>query len=394
MKKIGLCLALVLLCHALTLGFVGCGKTVKDDYGYERPKDAWLTECLLLPVCPINTDSGATPGEGEIAMSELFGSSGESGIVSEQVLAQNGQLTEDGKGFLVYLICATGAGIPALDQQLQSHYLNLTYCNGSKVLCGDTLTKGLSVSSVGDLQASGVRDENGELFVEVNFTENGIIDSKIKDGAACGAILIPVDLGGKPESGALGVRFQLKPDGEVPHDTTHVQYQHTFALGKGTAGVTAEIKDFSVMYMTKKHYDAGEDVHSLNYLSQEPIFENAGEECFAILTFSVVATADNDGSGSLKLVTQIRGENTVDMRIDAAPTGKVEMISTVDGTAVCASFGIPQVAGEEKEVTMVLQLRPLKDCKTELNAIVVGNAGTKLSGAGYDYNIVDTTKRF
>ena len=47
----------LILVLVLTVPTVGCSKAVADDYGYERPKNAWLTECLLLPVAPIDTDS-------------------------------------------------------------------------------------------------------------------------------------------------------------------------------------------------------------------------------------------------------------------------------------------------------------------------------------------------
>ncbi len=385
-----------LIVLALITPTVGCSKKITDDYGYERPKDCWLTECLLLPVNPVDAKSEYTEwfDEDDIALSELFGTVGESGIVSEKALSLNGQIKEDGTAYIVYLICATGDGVPEYGSSVMGSSYSLAYSDGARVLHGTGLSP--QVSASGDFFAEGSADLGGNLHINVKADEDGMTyatkkPQAVSDGAACGAIVISVDLGSSTEGGVLGVNLGLQPSENIADEAKYVVTEHIFRLGQSAVEVEAEIvKELRVGYMSKQDYDADKDIHDTTYWSDAPVFAD-GEECYAILTFSVAAKADNAGDGMLRLIVFVDDTSTLELWVESAPTDKLETVSTAEGDAVYASFGVPETAGKEKSVTVVVRLRPLlADCSTGIHVFVTGAGSTKISGSGYHYNTAKT----
>jgi hypothetical protein len=105
-------LIIAVICIFAVTAFSACGKDeadtpdspypegiemTKDNLGYERPADSWLKDQLIVASLPDN-------------YSDFFGTGGKSGLLSEWSISNDGTLTEDNTGYIVYLMQGTPNG--------------------------------------------------------------------------------------------------------------------------------------------------------------------------------------------------------------------------------------------------------------------------------------------
>ena len=123
-KTVSRLLSLVLISILLAMVAVllgGCGKSgifipkeyETDKYGYQRPKGMWISDVLVLP--------------GMLSLENMFGESGESGIINTYAKENDGILNPEGTSYLVALCY----GNP--DSEYLSTYLRFTMVNDDGV---------------------------------------------------------------------------------------------------------------------------------------------------------------------------------------------------------------------------------------------------------------------
>ncbi len=404
MKKIVLSLAiLLLLLTALpALSSCGIGSTVKDDFGFARPKDSWITECLLLPKEPVSDkkieelgDFYTENADQFIKYEELWGESGENGLASEAAVAMDGQYAEDGDCWLVYLIYAN-TGIPDAVAGVNAEATcNITYLNHEMKMSSD---RGGIRDYYGDLYGDVASDEwyvwcleDGE---KLSYTDKytGLKNATAVDGALQGAIVFPTHVswfGSIPEC-TLYAEISVRGLGA---GTELIDDRDVYRFSDSEPEVVAEISDFSVRYLPWGSYHNGE--YSDGDLTETAQFED-GTGCYAVLDLTMTALLDNDGTHTLDVLTNVSDARAVALNIEEAPTGKIEQI--IVGTSghsdyaavTVARYTLPSKAGESKTARMVIRILPVLGGEYALNSFAIGDARTGVSGNSYVYRRINT----
>lgn len=368
MKKILLIFCLLALLAVGPL-LTSCSQSVEDAFGFERPEDTWITECLLLPKQPVQSSSWTSDG---IVYSELFGTGGESGLASEEALRMNGQLNEKGEGWLVCLIYAN-SGVPKdIDTELET-YFRVTYLEDMQVKNGDNLWLGVP-STLGDLYLDHDASKLGENFLSLQCMKDGEIRKPLEDGVLYGAVFVPITVKDQTVNGTLYVDFSVRGIGAV-HEI--LDEQDVVQFGGEDVDANVHIDDFSVRYLSTNDYNNGD--YSEDALRDKPSFVN-GTGCYMVMDFTMTATGENNGSRFVNVLASVPKRNSIFATIEEAPTGRIEEMVTDDVTTIYAAYGVPQNDGESKTVRMLIRLQPISGGEVEVDLFIMGDAYTALTG--------------
>lgn len=406
MKKIALIICTILLIFAILPTFSSCGgvDTVKDDFGFKRPKDSWITECLLLPRKPISDEEIAELGDlytenkdRYIRYEELWGESGENGLASEAAVSMNGQVDEDGDGWIVYLVYAN-AGIPdpADENGIEARFeANILYPDIMKLVeryCGD------AARYYGNLYGGFV---GGEWFV--GSAENGeeLSDDVLSawenadpvKGALQGAVVVecPMSYFGEiPERSALYAEISLRGTGAA---NERIDDFDMFRFSPNETETTVEVSALSVRYLPWEAYQNG--VYTDDALTAEPRFEG-GAGCYAVLEMTMTARQDNSGAHRVNVLTRASDAQAMAINIEEAPTGSIgqAIVGSPDisgySTSLYAYYGVPAKAGESKTIRMVIRVLPVLGGEYKLDFFAVGDDRTEMAGKSHVGEMVDT----
>ncbi len=375
MKKCILSLSILFLLLAALPVLAACKKDKNDsidDFGFERPQEnCWLTECLVLP------DARSAD--------MLFGIGGESGLVNEEILAQNGKLSGDPQG---YVTCLIYGRLPA-NTEIKTH-LEFCFVSDTRVLYDEECVR------VGELECIDTSFEgklNAFAGAELDMTRSANERLQLKPidrtwGYVQGVIRIPfwIEFESFDGNGTLYVNFSLDVEGvneNYSSDSGEIVHLGTMS----TLEPHAEIGEATVRYLPYGEYNNGE--YSDDALQATAALDN-GDSCYAVLDFSIIALADNDGARKIHVLTHISDRGVIGSTIEEAPTGKIEEISINGGTAHYAVYGVPAVAGESKRVRMVLRLTPISDGETQFGIFFTGGDGTGVIGETSIHNTLKT----
>lgn len=356
MKKFVLSLSILLLLALALPMLAGCsdredsGKYITDFFGIERPEKCFGTECLVLPEYP--------------DLAWLFGSDGESGYVSEAALEQSGKLKNGTTGYIVCLLYASS------EQEMSRVTFDLTYCSGTQILYGG---EGLEIG-----EAEGI----GSFDAELDMT--GSADERLQVSSAYagydnphnimqGAIIIPISFA----EGSLGTLYvELSIEGE---DMVNPQREttETVQVGVDNAKASANIYGVSVGYLKQGDYNNGK--YEQSAIQASPTF-TSGEACYMVLDLSFRAVGENDGSGSINVLTYMPDRGAMSVTIEEAPTGKVHEVTQNNVTSIYASFAVPPEPKESKVVRMLIRLLPISGGVVDLDIYFTGGVGTALEG--------------
>ena len=374
MKKIirGLCTALILtltLSALLACGGGGgdkAGKTQTDDYGFERPENCWLTECLILPQYP--------------SPEEVFGTGGTSGLASDWALEQNGKPSEFGYGiyYLVYLVYGT----PTPGSEIDS-YLKFSLVEEMSVLydeaCVSLSNTNDQIDAFGDLEATLDMSLPADERLQVSFASE-------KDYVQ-GMLVIRFSVEESEVAGDLHVDLSLDVSGITSN--YKVDAQELLRLGTESAygKVGAEVSNLSVRYLTQDAYNGGR--YDESAIISTATFEG-GQYCYMVLDFTIKALSDNDGANNLRVMAYVPERNTMAATIEEAPTGKIEETVKDGVTTIYAAYGVPTKTGESKSVRMLLRLLAVSGGEVDLDLFITGDENTFVSGQTHVSQTVDT----
>ncbi len=381
------CLLLILLIVQPVLTSCSVGGTVKDDFGFERPKDAWITECLLLPKEPVSDEEIAelgdiyTANQGDfIKYEELWGESGENGLASEAAVAMDGQTNEKGQCWLVYLIYAD-AGIPYFSEETvakTSH--SVVYLDNESLTVRDSIGGMQAEKYFGGLDGEWGTDFGWAVWYE---GENDVLQ---------GAIAFPLSLGvfKAPENGTLYAEISVRGTGA---SNEKLDDGDVFRFMEGQPDTTVEVGGFSVRYLPWDAYRYGD--YADDELVDTLTFEN-GAGAYAVVDITLTAKQDNDGTHKVNVLTSISSAMSVAINIEEAPTGQIEQAiigrpdrSDYEGV-LNASYTAPSKAGESKTVRMVIRLIPAVGGECALDFFAVGDSRTEMAGASHVREVFHT----
>ena len=353
MKKFILSLSILLLLLATLPVLAACGgaesgsgNTVTDMFGHERSEYCFGTECLVLPTYP--------------ELSWLFGSKGESGIVSEAALAENGKLQNENSGYVVCVIYSSNL------QDFSTTKFDLTYCSGTQILQNGAGIEIGNVSTLGTVDAE--LDMTLEPSERLKVTRNHESSVRIQ-----GAIIIPIQFA----EGAIGtVYVELSVKGD---DMTNPQLEtkQEAQVGVNNARVDVNVHEAKIGYLTQSAYQNGD--YDEKDIQQAPSFDN-GEACYMVLDLGYHALTENDGSGTLNVLAYMPQRGAMDVTIEEATTGRVDEVTSDNITTIYASFSVLPTNSTGKYVRMILRLLPVSNGTVKLDIYITGGEGTALTG--------------
>ncbi len=330
------------------------GGTRTDAYGFERPEDCWLTECLLLPEL--------------LTLEQMFGVGGESGLVSEQALQAQGQIGSDGHGYLVYLMYGKALSDEAISQMYSDPFSNyplilpfqLTLVSGNRVWYN------ADCMEVGDPICMGSMKEAAlDMYLDPYPSLTVICDGLVVQGA----VAIPIKL---HTTGLLYIDTEMHRGNEAVE--SFLDESDIVRIGRGAAQASAEVEGLSVGYLSIEAYRNGNG----DPLSEVPPSDSAGY--YMVVDLTCRATAHSDDVRTLDLLLYFSDRRVLDVRIEEAPTD--QSVKTVqDGSmSVCTTFTLPSGVGERKTVRVILRMIPVNIGDVTSEIFVIGDELTDLTG--------------
>lgn len=372
-KHVLLIFLLTVLCFGLVLTLNSCsddtpeggdgqGVQVADQYGFMRPMYCWLTECMILPQAP---DS----------MEKMFGTGGVSGLAGEEILKDDGRISESGEYYLVCLVYGT----PSLGGEIKTN-LKFSYIDDTTVLHNDACvtTDEITVSGNLELTEHYLKDvhlqssADRRVFVKYKYA------SYTPDtyNTVQGMLVIPFRMKHEPTSGTLQVELSLDVEGITGEYKTDSKASLDFG-NTGSGSAKAQITQLSVNYLTPKAYNGGNYAES--DLSKDAPFTNGGF-CYMVVDLTVKALEAGDAAREIRAMAVVPDRNKLAIGIEEAPTGKIAKTTQNDTTVICTSYSLPATAGEEKKIRMVFFLRPVNGGEVEMDLFVDGAGSFSVSG--------------
>ncbi len=361
LSRIVIILAIVLIvCSAL----VTCAK--KDHFNFEHPDDAWVTDCLMFFSKPTLSHSN------DENLAAMFGYSGESGIASEFAAKHDNAINTmynytdsdfaNNCAYIVYLIYGTDCRGAKPDT-----YFKLTHLDGERITF-DGSDGGIEI---GDISAYG----DLEATLDMSKAPSERLSVTMTDDTSYGAIVIPIKFN---YTNPIGTTLLVDMSVALTRKTVAVDTGEKF-LFSNTAEVNpvAEITDISVGYLTEGDYDHGR--YSESSIAASTVFKN-GSAQYMVLDFKIRTLADNGGSEEIGIITYLSNKNAMAMKIQEAPTGKIDEAAVNDGIMLHSLYSIPEKKGMEKTVRMILKLTPNIGNDVEFDIFVSVGRETVLVG--------------
>lgn len=385
MKKAIRMLCLLLAALAAALCLVGCSlfgddeddMTATDLYGFARPSNCWLTDCLLLNEYPQEE--------------KLFGTSGDSGLLSDYALQRDGvglKTAADGsdtyqsvENYLVCLFYAT----PGSTVNIKT-YLKFTLVNGTSALYDEDCVE------VKDCQINtSIYDFWADLDMSLPADERLTVTLSGEAGAPVQVCLvIPFSVKGE---GTLYADLRIENTAQSGSANYYVDGYSTAdinVLGNAPGGTDASlqvnVQSFSIKYLTEANYNMGQ--YSDDKLTSAPSFDN-GAISYMVLDFEFAALEDNDASHSINVLARVPESSVMVATIQEAPTGRIEEVTENNVTSIYANYSVPPTANTYKKVRMIVQLTPLDEGIANVDIFLVGarrestSIATKTTGSNY-----------
>ncbi len=352
-KRIIICLSVLIMLAVLPLSLASCAadnsidteKYEYDKYGYVRPKNVWISESVILP--------------GILPQSELFGTLGESGILSDYVLGNKGKVNPGETNYFVTM-CYGNPGTEYLNTYLRFVLVNDDgiFFDEECVNIGKPLKYGIDIESF-DMSAP----PGSRLLLRCG-------GEKIQ-----GAIVIPFTL----KEGMEGI-LSAHCVAESPNDTVlhDVRGEAEARIGNIAGETSVAIDDISVRYMSESSYKAGD--FSDAAMSDEPIFKD-GELCYMLLDVYFTPLKDNGGDMSIGCCTVLHSDQGDSLTVESASTAQIEEALKDGAYSVRTLYGVPKVAGEQKKASVMLRLNAEAALKKQMEIFIYSAEGMPLSGA-------------
>lgn len=332
-------------------------------YGVDLPSDCWVTDCILLSEEP--------------ELEKLLGTGGESGLLSDYAIKNDGKGLGDysgdyfDPGYLDYLVCLFYWDADNIDLTLDT-YLKFTLVTDTQVLydwqCVDVREHSVRILDA-DLEAS----------VEMGRIANRLaISGTTGDSYTLGALVIPFQV---EQAGTLYVDLRLEYAGPHTFSKTYIDSTAVAEVGlENTSKTRVSVENMTINYLTEESYQNGN--YSEADLMSAPSMD-AADICYMVLDAEIKTHADNNGQQSINLLAYVPEATFMDATIESTPTGRTEE-AVVDGvTSIRANYTIPATADSVKKIRMVLKLESRCDCITDVNIFLVGDEGTITMGKNH-----------
>lgn len=383
------CLALLLLA-AMTLSLCACfdgglfGKGeddgaenggVADKYGFARPETCWLSENLLFTEQP--------------ALTDLFGTAGESGLAAEAILAGEGQILPSQKN---YLACLYYGSLPYADMQIRP-YLEFTVVNGTQILRGNECVKGVRVISwTGDLASPSVA-MNQKADSRLSFENPG---KNVMQGA------FVIEYTPTVSEGMMVVELCMYLDHNVegvPDPTVGweqlqehywLDYSDNVLLGT-QSGDPPVYMTLSTAYLTEQDYNDGDfSDENFHYI---PNFDG-GQYCYLVVDYFLMANRDGYGGDTVQIMVYIPSRGVLDLYLERAPTSSTEKVTIDKGLVLCATVTVPNTIEETKEGRIVVRLTAVGSGNCEIGVLAYAGPKDKVDGHPYVRESVNSNEVF
>ncbi len=327
------------------------GKKVVDEFGFERPANAWITDCLILPQSAFDWD---------IDMQEVIGTGGDSGLLSDFARQYEGYGIEKGYNYFVYLIWGT----PNTPGELTGS-LRFTLVDGAKLLYDEECVTVNEPQTYYGIDATVDMSKHADERVTVTHDEGEMLTW----------IVIPFEI---YEEGTLYVDFELESP-SVSSDNRKVENYVKARVGEAhTNEAEAKIGNVSIGYLTEDKYNYGN--YSEGDIIKEPINFSDGSNFYMVLDFDLTALSANRGGYNMNVLTRVPESDIMEATIEEAPTGKIEENNVNGVTLIYASYSVPAAEGETKNVRMIIRLSPLDEGIAGVDIYFTGAEGTGTSG--------------
>ena len=364
MKNLARVLIIGALVLAIIAGMVNCAKN--DYFNFDHPEDAWATDCLMF------FDKPLLDQKDEQNLAAMFGYAGESGIASEFAAKHDSAInvmydyaygvpTND-TAYIVYLIYGTDCRGATPDT-----YFRIAYMEGDSVVY-DGADGGIEI---------GAPETYGGVEASLDMTKapSDRLSVRLTDETAYGAIVIPIRF---RYQNPIGTTLFVDMSVELERKNKSVDTGEKFIFEKSVEiDPLAEITKLSVGYLSENDYNNGYFDDSA--ITADTALES-GTPCYMVLDFKIKTLKDNVNHESVRLMTYLSDKDAILLKIQEAPTGKIEM--TDDGTRskIHAVYTLPEKKGSEKTVRMILKLLPGADCDVSFDIFVSSSTETILSG--------------
>ena len=367
MKKIFKPFTAAALVLFLSVSLISCGnRKKKDDFGFSRPDDAWITDCLVLPEHPFADPDQTKYPEDADKLSKLFGKGGENGIVNESAVSRNGTVNTDGQSaYIVYMIYGTDCMGAVPDT-----YFKLTYLEDKGVSYDgeDGILNVLAMETYGNIEAE----------LDMQKTPSERLSVKCKSDTVSAAIVIPIKFNSadlKSEKGSVFVDLSVS----MTRATMKLDLYEEFCLNgnKISGDPVAQVTDLSVGYLSEKDYNKGNYTDAS--ISSEAIL-TSGIPHYMVLDLNVKSLFDNGEKRSFRVMTYVADASAVGMTIQDAPTGTFEELALNGGVRIQAYYTLPLQKNGERTVRMILKLTPVNTGAIAFDIFVLGESEGDVSG--------------
>ena len=309
-----------------------------DSYTPFPPVDSegFRTECYILPELLKERELFSQEADAEV-------------LASDRVLELDGQLGEDGTG---YLLCIF-TGSPSKQKMSVETYLEFTLFDGEALYYDDECVEYLryehdTYGTVPLVNMSKPANERLSGNFDVRKRSYIILKFQVK------------------REGLLYVDCRIEPTGA----TNIISIDSTATASyKTEASTLGKIEDLSIGYLSSADYNQGQ--FSDTAIKRTASFAD-GTENYMVIDLTYSATADNSGGEYVTILSGISKRGVLDATIESAPTSRINEVKTQDGIAISASFSLPAKAKEKKTIRYILRLLPVSGGNTAVDLFFVG----------------------
>jgi len=348
-------LLISVLLGALVILFSGCDRTnvfipkeyETDKYGYQRPKGMWISDVLALP--------------GMLSLENMFGESGESGIISSYAKEKDGTLNPEGTSYLVALCY----GKP--DAGYLKTYLRFTmvnddgvYYDGDCVETGEPLLYGIPLESF-DMSA----EPNERLKI------------KCSGERMQGAVVIPFTVK-EGMQGVLSTYCVIEPE----NDTTerYVDERSIVQIGVPADNELVHVDNISTGYVNADEWNGGD--FSSEAVSDTPDFEN-GDSCYMIMDVAYTSQKFVIGKRALGISVNLFDDTGAGVSLERTPTDFSERTYDSGLLHLESECELPAVNRRQRVERVILRLDSEEVISHSLGLFFYGNDGVVPSGLTY-----------
>ncbi len=324
---------------------------IQDAVVPDFPVNCWLTDSIILSELPDD-------------INRLFGEGGDSGILSDYAIKNNGKVEQGKKAYFVNLVyCDTAL---ELDAEIDT---NITLVAEDRVLHNDAADSSY---------ASILRHASGEYNAWYNTSNKAFVlhkdrgDSELQYANVIKFAVVTEFY--TYDAGTLYYDFKIDTDTDI--ETKYFNSTRIIELEASEKQYSVNVDSLTVGYLTESEYNYGD--FSDTAIKQEPsVTDGVG---YMVVDFKYSALNDNDGDRRFGMILSAIGRGRLDITIEDAPTSGISEIESLDATVLRADFSVPVRAGDSKSVRMIVRLMSLSGGMVPFSIIPVGDAGTELTG--------------